>query len=161
MAARGAERNTYTAEKAPGLILDWDFSDRGSDFTDSGSDDEPESETEEEVIESENEQEQVMEIEFVADPINSKQNNKTADGDANNDPIPEAHSVENLLLLQPLSLSVKIRQMLITLPQRISKGPLEFMPWWWISTDCLFRLYFTDELFDLILMQTNLYAQQW
>ena len=98
MAARGAARKTYTEEEAAELIFDSDFSDRGSDFIDSGSDDEPESETEEEVIESENEQEQVMQIEFVADPINNNQNNKAADGDVNNDPIPEAPPVERFAL---------------------------------------------------------------
>ena len=40
MAARGAARKTYTAEEAAEQIFDSDFSDR-SDFTDSGSDDEP------------------------------------------------------------------------------------------------------------------------
>ena len=98
MAARGAARKTYIEEEAAELIFDSDFSDRGSDFIDSGSDDEPESETEEEVIESENEQEQVIQIEFVADPINNNQNNKAADGDVNNDPIPEAPPVERFAL---------------------------------------------------------------
>ena len=51
-------------EEAAELVFDLDFSDRDSDFTDSGSDDEPELETEE-VIESENEPEQVIEIAFV------------------------------------------------------------------------------------------------
>ena len=37
MEARGAARKTYTAEEAAELIFDSDFSDRGSDFTDSGS----------------------------------------------------------------------------------------------------------------------------
>ena len=160
MAARGAERNTYTAEEAPGLIFDWDFSDRGSDFTDSGSDDEPESETEEEVIESENEQEQVMEIEFVADPIDSNQNNETADGDANNDPILEAPPVEKFALAPAIVIEWKDQENANYFASKNFQGtPGVHASVMDIDPLCLFRLYFTDELFDLILMQTNLYAQ--
>ena len=40
MEAREAARKTYTAEEAAELIFDSDFIDRGSDFTDAGSNDE-------------------------------------------------------------------------------------------------------------------------
>ena len=162
MAARGAARKTYTAEEAAELIFDSDFSDRGSDFTDSGSDDEPESETEEEVIESENEQEQVMEIEFVADPIDNNQNNEAADGDANNDHIPEAPPVERFAL--PLAIVIEWKDQANDnyFASNNSQGtPGVHASVTDIDPLCLFRLYFTDELVDLILTQTNLYAQQW
>ena len=162
MTARGAARKTYTAEEAAELIFDSDFSDRGSDFIDSGTDDEPESETEEEVIESENKQEQVMQIEFVADPINNNQNNKAADGDVNNDPIPEAPPVERFALAPAIAIEWKDQANDNYFASKNFQGTPGFHA---LVTDmdplCLFRLYFTNELVDLILTQTNLYVQQW
>ena len=46
-----------------------------------------------------------MEIEFVADPIDNNQNNEAADGDANNDQIPEAPPVERFAL--PLTIVIE------------------------------------------------------
>ena len=119
------------------------------------------SETEEEVIESENDQEQVMQIEFVADPINNNQN-KAMDGDVNNDPIPEAPPVERFGLAPAIVIEWKDQANDNYFASKNLQGTTGIHA---LVTDidplCLFRLYFTNELIDLILTQTNLYVQQW
>ena len=119
------------------------------------------SETVEEVTESENEQEQVMQIEFVADPIDINQN-KATDGDVNNDPIPEAPPVERFALAPAIVIEWKDQANDNYFASKNLQGTSGVHA---LVTDiyplCLFRLYFTNELVDLILTQTNLYAQQW